>query len=160
MFLVVHTAAGAIIGQLSPNIFWAFVIGFLSHFLLDAIPHGDTRYLGKIKANNEVGKFLTIASIDAILSLFLFAGLYGSGLLTKPLLVFAGVAGAILPDFLVGIAELTRACHCSKLYLCRFHQLHYTLHGHLATKKDLSFIPGLILQIFILFFLLQLFTYF
>ncbi|MFA5050645.1 MAG: hypothetical protein WC499_00825 [Patescibacteria group bacterium] len=41
MTLTVHTAVGIFIGKYASNPFLAFLFGFLSHFLLDAIPHVD-----------------------------------------------------------------------------------------------------------------------
>ena len=53
MFLTVHAATGILIGKYTGNIYLAFIAGFLSHLILDIIPHGDQLIL-----NSEPEKIL------------------------------------------------------------------------------------------------------
>lgn len=103
MFLTVHSAAGIIIGQSTSNIGLAFLAGFISHFLLDIIPHGDQDLGGGRNRKNLNGlkKILLILGIsDLVVMTILFGSLYLSGLLILSWTILAGIFGAILPDFI------------------------------------------------------------
>ncbi len=143
MFLTVHsTAAIAITKSLSvSNPLGAFFIGLVSHYILDAIPHGDESFKNlKIK---EMGK---IALLDQMGVFVVLALLY----LFKPDFIFSfnlimAVIGALLPDWTMVADEL------SKKYLPavnRFfyypYQLHKYCHGFF--KRQISFSAGFFLQ--------------
>lgn len=42
MFYIVHVLAGAVIAKYFPNFFLVIILGLISHFLIDAIPHKDS----------------------------------------------------------------------------------------------------------------------
>jgi hypothetical protein len=42
MTLTTHATLGAVIGRATGNPVLAFIFGFISHFLIDMVPHGDT----------------------------------------------------------------------------------------------------------------------
>jgi hypothetical protein len=131
MILTNHAIVGAALASLVPNAPVAgFAIGFLSHFVLDAIPHWDYD-LQSIKEdknnplNNEMplnGKFLK----DILkIGLDFFVGLSLSFLIFvvyfkySILAIFCGVAGAMTPDALQFIYMKWR--HEPLISLQRFH---------------------------------------
>lgn len=85
-----HLLVGATLGSISPNPIVALLFGFLSHFLMDRVPHWDWR------------------PINFKLWLYAFLEfLFGAGLLfyltknsTDPFLIWAGAIGGVLPDVL------------------------------------------------------------
>jgi hypothetical protein len=112
MTLTTHAIAGAAIAQLFPeHIVLAFCAGFVSHFILDSIPHWDYKIYSANEPKDWNKKLETTISskgpvfyydlfrigsdfwIGILLSLILF-----SGLQTSPWVTLAGALGAILPD--------------------------------------------------------------
>jgi hypothetical protein len=108
MTLGTHAVAGALAAQLVPgHPVLGFAVGFCSHFLMDAIPHGHYQ-LGS-KQHNPGGalnedmnvrssaflldllKTGTDACAGLIVSLLIFSG-------SSPWQVFAGAVGGVLPD--------------------------------------------------------------
>ena len=96
--ITTHALAGVYISQQVGHPAWAFFIGFLSHFLLDFIPHGDEYIAEWIHQKNFKRRaFLIVFSDAAALSLFVVFLLYKIELPQLSILL-AGVIGAILPD--------------------------------------------------------------
>lgn len=113
MILVTHGIIGGGLGAVLPGgPAVSFVVGFASHFILDALPHWDYK-LGSVSEqfDDEVGfkvknspallVDVTKVSIDGLAGLFLpllfFPVVYGGDLWLS---IFLGALGAILPDFL------------------------------------------------------------
>ncbi|MFY9931395.1 MAG: hypothetical protein WAK82_25685, partial [Streptosporangiaceae bacterium] len=90
MLLTNHVLSGALIGVRAPGPASAFVAGFGSHFVLDAVPHwgqwGSQR------------KFLRVAMADGLLSLGVMAAFAAVSPPSRRLTVLAGMTGAALPD--------------------------------------------------------------
>ena len=105
MYLTPHAITGGIIGEKIGSPILAFALGFLSHFILDAIPHGDEA-IGNPK-NTKGRKYYIklLMKIEAtdLLGLILFVIFLKYSDISNPLAVFAGSAGAILPDILWGV---------------------------------------------------------
>lgn len=113
MTLTAHAIVGASVAQLFPNHpVLAFSAGFVSHFLLDAVPHKDYR-LASFKKNEHDRlkdsfaydkKFIfDLVKIATDFSLgFIFVYLIYSFQIKTSLLVttLAGATGAVLPDAL------------------------------------------------------------
>lgn len=99
MVLFPHMLIGAVIGSKIAN-FWAvFVLGIISHFLADAIPHWD--YIEDLK--NELKNNRLIFALKAGADFLAGAGLIYLAFHSSPLFPFivAGALAAILPDFWV-----------------------------------------------------------
>lgn len=112
MILITHAIVGGALGSFpgeNPGV--AFVLGFVSHFLLDMIPHWDyelaSAYEDKenhlnndIVLNKGFVKDLFKIGLDAfsgiVIPVLLFKGLPGVSIAA----VFFGVVGALFPDFL------------------------------------------------------------
>lgn len=102
MFLTVHASAGIIIGQQTGNIWLAFLAGFISHFLLDMVPHGDQNLI-KNRSNitvEEIKLIRKLGIIDTLNTGLLVVIIYLFGLITSPISVLFAVAGAVLPDYI------------------------------------------------------------
>ena len=108
MFLTVHAPAGALLGVLFGNPFLAFIFGLVSHFILDAIPHGD-REVGEWLEKKKYKKYFAVVAADFFLLGLELAVLYWwfnhekitspFPLLEKERVMLVGIIGAILPDF-------------------------------------------------------------
>jgi len=55
MFNIIHMLLGALIGREFDNLFFIAVLGLVSHFLLDMLPHWDVKYdRQKFRENGEL----------------------------------------------------------------------------------------------------------
>lgn len=116
MVLATHAIVGAVFGKLIPNPFLAFFAGFLSHFLLDAIPHWHYPLRSKVKQSLYRDEDMVIGRaflIDLFVIGFDFAIGIGvailifqgwDGFLHPSLSILSAAFGAILPDILLFVA--------------------------------------------------------
>lgn len=148
MLLTVHATAGALIGQQINNPVLAFVLAFISHFILDVIPHGDHDWIEEYKGGqkNKARKIVSIVIIDIIVLITLLISKFYFKSFTPNFPIIAGVVGGVLPDFLVGCHELS-----DKLFK-RFYRLHFVVHDLLKFKPSTA--SGLFMQIVVLAVLL------
>lgn len=144
MLLTVHATAGALIGQQINNPYLAFVLAFISHFILDMIPHGDQDWIEEYKGNQKakVKKIISIVTLDILALLALLISKYYFNSFVPTLNVVAGIIGGVLPDLLVGIHELS-----NKLFK-KFYHFHFVIHDMI--KYQPSTASGLFFQIIIL----------
>jgi len=163
MVLGTHVVIGGILGALSrAHPILAFSTGFISHFLLDAIPHWDYPLYSKTKKNEAeplsgdmvIGKaFLRdIAStgIDLFIGTAVLAFLFWDGYLgSTPLQssIIWGAIGGVAPDFLQFAYMKIRKQPLISLQ--RFH-----IFIHTGIRLEGRFILGPILQIGLTFFIL------
>lgn len=165
MFIITHAAVGAAIGLGSGNIFAGFFGGWLSHHLLDAIPHFDrgSLYLEKVgpkylnpllKISGEKsssGKLSreewAIVLSDMAITILALGFLFRLLPLEQFILIFTGVAGAVLPDVL---AALFFFCPQQKNIFptfYRYNRFHHRLHRTVIKKQAWL---GILTQILIL----------
>lgn len=99
MYLTPHASVGILISQHVDKPVTVFLLAFLSHFVLDFIPHGDERVGPWMKV--RVRRMFFIGGIDLalifVLTLILLSTTADPAQTT---LYLAGIFGAILPDFL------------------------------------------------------------
>ena len=57
MFLTSHATAAVLIAEQIHSPTLAFALGWLSHYLLDAIPHGDDELLDHLKGRAYISAF-------------------------------------------------------------------------------------------------------
>lgn len=143
MTTTTHTAIGAIIGTVVGGPLVGFVLGVISHYLVDIIPHGDMHMRD---ANNLVNKrnersshLFVIADITLALILVIILGTILPDNVTQSSIYAASIFGSILPDILVGLNDLVKTpvgrkhTHVHFLFhdlLCRQHgdpKLRYSL---------------------------------
>ena len=149
MFVTVHATVGAIIGEQTNNVWLAFALSFLSHFIFDAIPHGDQNLLdSQPTKKTKAFKLIKLAAIDLlVMSLALLTYLQFE-ILRHPLPALVGALGAILPDFISGFAFLRPKGLL--LHIQRANEgMHYIFNGF-----TISILPGVIVQLITLIALL------
>ena len=147
MFLAGHAAAGALIGQqLQENAILIFLLAFISHFLLDLIPHGDHHhvvdyYFGKKEKLKEI--YNTI-KIDAVATIIIVVVLLVYTHLNRIAIAW-GIIGGVLPDLIVGLNELVKN---SKIKW--FTKFHFRVHNALVKSFDVKPWPGAVFQIIVI----------
>jgi len=150
MFLTVHAAAGALIGEHINNSFLAFLVGFVSHFFLDIIPHGDQGLLEKVKRGSKIRKVLALTTIDNTILIIFISLLYNNEIFIYHRSVSFAIIGSILPDLIIGLNVISK-----NKVVQFFYNFHKSLHYFLGVEINL--ISGIIIQI--LTFLLILKSY-
>ena len=161
MFVTIHAAAATIIGKkvISPPL--AFLLGMVSHFILDFIPHGD-QDLGQQFVGHRFGKFLQpikkiramylYSTIDAFLLLIFVLFLFQNIEFQNANSVIWAILGGVLPDVVM------------TLYFTRkfkglgwFNKLHTKNHAFIVKyiKRDWPLKTGIAMQV-LLFGLLYL----
>lgn len=107
MYLVVHASVGAALGGAMPATWMAAPVGFLSHFVLDIIPHGDG-VVGRVLLRKENRLALVaLALLDAIAALCIVVLLWLLGFIQSPEGAVLGAVAAMLPDILSGFTALS-----------------------------------------------------
>lgn len=88
MLITNHVLSGAVIGLVTPDVTSAFGRGFVSHFVLDAVPHFgiDEEHL------------MRVAVPDGLVGLAAIAVIARATQRAQLLPVLGGIAGACLPD--------------------------------------------------------------
>ena len=148
MFLFIHVLLGTLVGISFSSAAIVFLLGFLSHFLLDVIPHWDNNFdIASFKKyfHVRIDKLLVfIVLADWLFSIFLIFLLYdyfSTGL------VIIGAFGAILPDAL-------KIGYFTPLRNKRWFRKHLLFHAHI--QKDVGLAPGIATQLVALAILLKL----
>jgi len=157
MFLTVHSTVAITLTQNIHNPAGAFLIGVISHFILDSIPHGDEIFekigikgMAKLAIIDHVGVIIMLSSIFLFKPDFIFTSS----------IIFA-IIGAMTPDWLMAIYELSKSG--AKLpigslaplilrFLNKITKPVYKLHSwvHRVIKYDINFSIGITLQIILL----------
>ena len=88
MLVTTHVLSGAVLGALAPDPATALTRGFVSHFVLDAIPHWGC----------EPDEMLRVAVPDGLIGLAAIAAVATAAEPSRRLRVLSGVFGACLPD--------------------------------------------------------------
>jgi hypothetical protein len=151
MFIAGHAAAGALIGQqVGTNPILIFLLAFVSHFLMDIVPHGDGHHVHDyfIGGKKHLKKLYNVLLVDSIATIILFALMMAYFQLNR-MAVAWGVIGGVLPDLLVGINEIWKE---SKIKW--FSKLHFRFHNALIDKIKVKPWPGAIGQFIIIALLL------
>jgi phosphatidylglycerophosphatase A len=131
MTLTTHATLGAVIGHAVGNPVLAFVFGFISHFMIDMIPHGDTGLADNYKVHKKSKKAaLAYVMVDAIFAIFFVLMLANTKDLTSMQNFTWGIIGGVLPDLLTGVYEITK----SKT-LKWFNTVHFFFHDYFVKRK-------------------------
>ena len=154
MYQIVHGSAGLLIGSQMGNPWLAFILGFISHFILDAIPH-DAR---EIKRWQDKGPYMKKIALEAIVDLLLLLSiilfLQQNNLLVLNWTIAAGIIGAILPDYLWGFGELFKI---KSKWLEVYKKLHNGDHALLHKDIYISIKYSLPIQLFFVVLFIWLF---
>lgn len=157
MILATHAISGAVLAELVPNHkVEAFALGFVSHFILDSIPHWDYNLNSKEKDSKDplvsdmlLGKEffrdLLKISLDALIGVAWGLGIAHFIFQNISWGIFFGIVGGLMPDFLQFVYMKWR--HEPLVSLQRFHKW---IH---AKKEITNFVYGIFAQILIIFVL-------
>ena len=150
MTITTHATIGAVIGQATGNPVLAFVIGFLSHFLIDIIPHGDTGLADNFRIYKKQRKQAVAYSIvDGIIAIFFVLLLANVKDIGQMSLFSWGIVGAVLPDLLVGLYLITKT-----KYLRSFNRLHFYFHNlYVYRRGDVPLRYAIVAQIVLIAYL-------
>lgn len=104
MILVTHSIIGGALSVVQKSIPAAFLVGLLSHYLTDMIPHYD--YEAGIDGSGDAKKlkpFLIKIVSDGLLGVLVPLIIFYPENWFDFFKLFAGIAGGVLPDFLQGV---------------------------------------------------------
>lgn len=150
MTLTTHTAIGAAIGATVGNPFLGFLFGFISHFLVDMIPHGDSKMSATWKSMKKKRGPVAYATFDAVIAIYLILTL-SNLIVSQQILTFSlAIAGSLLPDILIGLHDLTRW-----KFLKPFFKFHFFFHDFFTKKHgDIKLTYALAGQLAVIVFVL------
>ncbi len=108
MYQIVHGMAGIAIGSRLGNPILAFVLGIVSHFILDAIPHDSIE--ARDWENNGTDSFVKKIALEAMVDLWalliLLLVMQEGFKIYLDYSMIAGLVGGVLPDYVWGLTEL------------------------------------------------------
>jgi len=162
MFLAVHAAVGALAGNAVGHPSSALVLGLVSHFFLDMVPHGDEKLYHGFN-NGQRFKPVLYVALDAAVTVILIAVFFLRQDFFSPVNVSLGVVGGLLPDLLVGLSKIFKPRKNRGLVwrLARFEQFHMRNHHFLIKRlrrleRDIPLYSGIMFQAILLFVLVKL----
>lgn len=137
MLILAHSTVGLLIGTVVKNPVLSFFLAWLSHYVLDFIPHSDTGYFKNTEKDWLKNKKVVIwVFIDALLSITLF---YLVILKTGfTLSILAGYLGSLVPDILDNSPFWSGTLHKIPLIQWEHKRIHNRFHN--TAKRDGSFI--------------------
>lgn len=147
MLITPHLLVGGATGEASQNIPLVITASFLSHFLLDMIPHFEPGSLHKEENYKLIKRDWIIIFIDLALGIFLISLLYFS---FKNYLILLGAFFAILPDFIDNVPfwkDLFRKTQWG----FKFHQIHDKCHFLKLKIWHKFWYFGIIVQVVLIF---------
>ena len=101
MTLTTHTATGILVTQWTNNPVLGFVVAAISHYLTDALPHGDEWVYYRHIHNPKDSVALVIASIDLFVLCAIILAILNYGEASHLSVVIAAILGAVLPDIFI-----------------------------------------------------------
>lgn len=148
MYSPVHATAGFFIARAIPNPVLGIVAAVASHYVLDAIPHGDAGFGPWLTAPGVGRRVVIVEGLDLGSAALMVAYLVATHPDRSAWYLVAGAAAGILPDLIWGARYLLDRLRLNIPGLTRFVHLHDGWHawGHAKAKYDLSFRAGLIFQ--------------
>lgn len=151
MTLTTHAVIGAAIGSAVADPVVGFLAGATSHFLVDMIPHGDNQLADLFRVHKRRKLAVTYVTIDAIIALLLLLATFAARGESNNLAFSAAVAGSILPDLLVGLADATKWKPLRK-----FSKFHFFFHDFFSRKHgDVKLKYALLGQLGFIFILMS-----
>ena len=128
MLIATHSIVGAVIGTEVNYPPLAFILGFISHFILDVIPHNDgpDDVVGRT-GPNSINQYLVVAvdGLVAICTIIYF------GQSSESASFFWGALGGITPDLIDNVPILKEYVRKLKVF-DKFHQFHYWIQSRKA----------------------------
>ena len=146
MLIAAHSISAGVAGEVIGNPILAFFLGFILHFVLDAIPHFDTTDAGKFTKRQIV-----LLSKDAITGLIILYFLFTNS--SNQLAFLAAVLGGLLPDILDNVPWWS-----DKFRASRFGTIFHAFHQKIQSIK-LKPILGISIQYVIILISICIFLY-
>lgn len=154
MTIVPHVIIGAAAGSLTDNIWLAFLLGLISHFLADFTPHVEPNHLvskdpdGTKKWSPWLYVFITLEIIFSIFILYLWRDRADFKFM------LAGALGGLFPDFIANNPFLQK--YRNTPVFKQIFWFHDTIHTQLATNLwPISLLSEILLLGGALWFLLR-----
>lgn len=120
MLLGAHLMSGAVAGEIIENPFLAFFLGFILHFVVDAIPHFDTTDDHKLTFRQIL--LITIEGTVGLLVLIYCFLNFSSNKVS----FLAGAFGSVLPDLIDNVPFWNKAFQKTRFGKV-FHFFHYRI---------------------------------
>lgn len=127
MTLLTHALIGAGLSMSQKSLPEGFIFAFISHFLLDGLPHNDYIYFVFNKGNRKKTYTSLLSLLILILTVFAISILF---LVTKNPAIPTGAFAAALPDLLSAFSSEI------KIKPTLFDKIHFMLH----TKSSLAIV--------------------
>jgi len=153
MILSLHAATGAILASNSSGIGQAIILGLVSHYFLDSIPHVEYK-IENIKSGDLkiAAKEFTKIFLDLLIGLIIILYLIQNKSFDQTILILTGSFFALLPDGLYFIDCLIE--NKDKNIFTKFLKLHSTFHkkAHSIVLNRAITIPSQIIVVLILIY--------
>ncbi|MGZ4591866.1 MAG: hypothetical protein ACXV3C_09950 [Actinomycetes bacterium] len=141
MLVTTHVLSGAVIGALAPDVETAFVRGFVSHFVLDVVPHWGC----------EPEDMLQVAVPDGLIGLAAIAAVGRAASPARRAAVLAGVFGACLPDVdkpsELFFGRSPFPSWFDRLHAAIQHEREHRWRREVATAAGMAVLAGLVLRV-------------
>ncbi len=149
MYSPIHAAGGVLLVEHLPNAPTAFLVGAASHYLLDAIPHGDSHFGAWLTSRDPLRRIIFVETLDLGLAALVVIALGLQSPANQTVKLAVGAIGAVTPDLLWGGRFLLDRAGWRIPLLTSFLHHHDRWHGwgHAKAAYDLPFVVGLAIQV-------------
>lgn len=148
MYSPVHATAGLLVARAIPNPIIGIAAALTSHYVLDALPHGDSHFGPWLTEPGVRHRVMVVESLDLGSAALMVAYLVVTHPDRSLWYLIAGAIAGILPDLIWGLRYVLDRVKVTLPVITRLLYAHDRLHswGHARAKYDLSFRAGLITQ--------------
>lgn len=144
MYSPLHASAGVLLAAAVPNPMLGLPLAIVSHYLLDAIPHGDMRKPPHFLALSEGRRLALTELFDLPLAGIVVWKLTTVFATINPLYLVLGAVAGILPDVLWGGKFLLEKIGWRWPGITRLLEVHHRWHEwvHVKEARDIPFWVG------------------
>jgi hypothetical protein len=143
MTITTHTAIAVAIGSVVGSPLLGFILGLVSHYAVDMIPHGDMHLReqdhGVNKQHENAGYLLVVIDVLLGITLLITLSRLLPNELTQSPAYIATIFGSVLPDALVGLNDLVKSslgkAHAKMHFF--FHDFFCRKHGDARLRNSL-----------------------
>lgn len=149
MYSPIHASTGLMLATVMPDPATAFLAGVASHYLFDAIPHGDMEVGPWMISKDPFKRLLLVEIFDLGIAAAMVIFLVGRYPALPLSTLLAGAIGAILPDLAWGGEFVLRKFKLLPDWLRTILDLHGRWHTWIHAKHhyDMPFLAGLAYQV-------------
>ncbi len=154
MFTTPHLLVGAVVGAKVNNIGWIIILGIISHFIIDKIPHWDyvedpKKFPACLFKKKLISTIVKLA-IDGVIGLAILLLII---LIRQKSIIYlsVGAFAAILPDIVLGIATLFFG---KSRFFKYYSRLHLPIFSSGPTTKPTFFNVGTEILVILIAFLI------